>query len=59
VPIAPVRGFLRFEANARFDARRHPGGDNPPFLLKALTADNKVVATYSCPPRGVSETPHS
>jgi len=59
VAIAPVRGFLRFEANARFDARRHPGGDNPPFLLKALTADNKVVATYSCPPRGVSETPHS
>ena len=59
VATAPVRGFLRFEANARFDAARRPAGDNPPYLLKALTADNKVVATYQCPPRGVSETPHS
>jgi hypothetical protein len=55
--LAPVRGFLRFEVNARFDARRRPAADNPPFLLKALTSDNKVVATYSCPPRTVSETP--
>ncbi len=56
---APVRGFLRFELNTRFDARKHPAADNPPFFLKALTADNKVVATYTCPPRGVSETPRS
>jgi hypothetical protein len=57
VAMAPVRGFLRFEPNARFDAHKRPGGDNPPYLLKALTADNKVVATYSCPPRGVIEAP--
>jgi len=48
---APVRGFLRFELNPRFDARRPPAPDNPPFLVKALTADNKVVAAYTCPPR--------
>lgn len=58
--VAPVRGFLRFEANARFDARRNPAADNPPYLVRALTADNKVVATYTCPPRvQLSETPRS
>ena len=57
--IAPVRGFLRLEPNPRYDARRKVGGDNPPFLLKALTADNKLVATYPCPARGLSETPRS
>jgi len=57
--IAPVRGFLRFEPNARYDPRRKVGGDNPPYLLKALTADNKLVVTYPCPARGLSETPHS
>jgi hypothetical protein len=58
--VAPVRGFLRFEMNARFDARRNPTADNPPYLLRALTADNKLVATYTCPPRAqLSETPRS
>ncbi len=57
--MAPVRGFLRFEANPRFDVRKRPAADNPPYLLKALTADNRVVATYSCPPRSISENPHS
>ena len=52
VAVAPVRGFLRFEANAGFDKSKPPAGNNPPFLLKALTADNKVVTTYTCPPRG-------
>ena len=47
---APVRGFLRFEQNTRFDPRKRAGADNPPYLLKALTADNRVVATYACAP---------
>jgi hypothetical protein len=56
---APVRGFLRFEANPRFDPRKHPAADNPQYLLKALTADNKVVATYACAPRALSGNPRS
>jgi len=55
----PVRGFLRVERNARFDARRRPAADNPPYLLQALTADNRVSAVYPCPARAVSETPRS
>jgi hypothetical protein len=65
---APVRGFLRFELNTTFDARKPPAPGNAPFLLKALTADNRLVATYTCPPSraggssgagAVSETPRS
>ena len=56
---APVRGALRATANPRYDARRPASADNPPFLVEAVTADNRVVATYSCPPRALSGTPHS
>jgi hypothetical protein len=55
----PVRGFLRFDRNPRFDVRRRPASDNPPYLLQALTADNRISAVYPCPARGVNETPRS
>jgi hypothetical protein len=55
----PMRGFLRFDRNPRFDARRPPAADNPLYLLQALTADNRLSAVYPCPARGVSETPRS
>src|SRR5262249_40764450 len=32
VAVAPVRGFLRFEANAGFDKTKPPAPNNPPFL---------------------------
>ena len=55
----PMRGFLRFDRNPRFDARRRPAFDNPPYLLQALTADNRISAVYPCPARGINETPRS
>jgi hypothetical protein len=56
---APVRGALRAVANPRYDAHRPANPDNPSFFVEAVTADNRVVATYSCPPRALSGTPHS
>lgn len=57
--MAPVRGTLRFERNAGFDATRPVSGDNPRFFLHTFRSDNHPAATYSCPPRALSGTPRS
>jgi hypothetical protein len=46
----PIRGSLRFERNPQFDARRPPGKGNAQYVLKSFAADNRLVATYFCPP---------
>jgi hypothetical protein len=45
---APVRGFLRFEANPQFNAGRSLTLVNPPLLLRVLDADRRLVTTFPC-----------
>ncbi|MBW4444507.1 MAG: hypothetical protein KME10_25525 [Plectolyngbya sp. WJT66-NPBG17] len=42
-------GYWTIDKNPSFDSKQKYGSDNPPYLVKSWSYDNKVLATYLCP----------
>ena len=45
---APVRGFLRFEANPLFNPARTPTLVNAPLVARALDSERRLLTTFPC-----------
>lgn len=45
---APLRGYLRFEANATFNPQRSTNVVNSPVVVRVLDADRRLVTSFPC-----------